>query len=236
MSKRGLLLLMLLGVVTISVGSRVRAASALAASFLQGNQQDAPATIMSDGKMAHMYMTSLRPETPGDQQKAAAIVAAAKTAMAPYQDYRKALADGFVIFLPNVPQPQYHFTKHEYGLKARWQFDPLKPTSLLYNKTADGGYKLVGVMYTDRVDASEEELDQRVPLSVARWHQHVNFCKAPAGKRAEYFGPQAKFGLLGSITTKEECEAEGGMFLPHVLGWMVHVYPYETDPKKVWST
>ncbi len=23
---------------------------------------------------------------------------------------------------------------------------------------------------------------------------------------------------------------------PHVLGWMVHVYPYETDPKKIWST
>ena len=236
MSKRGLLLLMLLGVVTIAIVSRVRVASALAGSFLQENQPDALPTPMSVGNMAHMFMTSLRPEKPGDQQKADAIVAAAKTAMAPYQDYRKALADGFVIFLPNVPQPQYHFTKHEYGLEARWHFDPLKPTSLLYNKTADGGYTLVGVMYTDRVDASDEELNQRIPLSVARWHQHVNFCKAPAGKRAEYFGPHAKFGLLGSITTQEECEAEGGVFLPHVLGWMVHVYPYETDPKKIWST
>ena len=38
-------------------------------------------------------------------------MAAAKTAMAPYEDYHKALADGYQIFLPNVPQPQYHFTK-----------------------------------------------------------------------------------------------------------------------------
>jgi hypothetical protein len=222
--------------VCLSIASLGRRAAVLAGSSLPGGQQNTLAAGMSDGKMAHMYMTSLRPPAPGDEQKADAIVAAAKTAMAPYQDYRKALADGFVIFLPNIPQPQYHFTKNESGREARWRFDPLKPTSLLYNKTADGGYKLVGVMYTDRVDASEDELNQRIPLSIARWHQHVNFCRAPVGKKLEYFGPHAKFGLLGSINTKEACEAEGGEFYPHVLGWMVHVYPYETDPKKIWST
>jgi hypothetical protein len=155
--------------------------------------------------------------------------------MAPYQDYQKALADGYEIFLPNVPQPVYHFTRHDYGLEARTHFDPTKPTSLLYTKTADGGYKLVGAMYTDRVDASEEELNGRIPLSIAQWHQHINFCKAPEGHKAEYFGPEAKYGLRGSITTREACEAAGGVFYPHLFGWMVHVYPYETDPKKIWS-
>jgi hypothetical protein len=183
----------------------------------------------------HMYMTSLRMAKPDDQQKADAVVEAAKAAMAPYQDYHKALADGYQIFLPDIPQPQYHFTKYEYGREAWSHFDPHKPTSLLYRKTGDG-YKLIGAMYTDRVDAPEEELDSRIPLSIARWHQHINFCKAPAGQRAEYFGPQAKFGLLGSITTKEACEAAGGEFHPHLFGWMVHVYPYETDPKRIWST
>jgi len=183
----------------------------------------------------HMYMTVLRPAKPGDQQKADAIVAAAKTAMAPYQDYHKALADGYEIFLPNVPQPQYHFTKYEYGLEARLQFDPGRPTSLLYKKTPDGGYTLVGVMYTDRVDATEDELNDRIPLSIAHWHQHVNFCKAPAGEKAAYFGPDAKFGLLGSITTKEACEAAGGVFHPHIFGWMAHVYPNEADAKKIWA-
>jgi hypothetical protein len=183
----------------------------------------------------HMYMTTLRPIQSGDKQKADAVVAAAKAAMTPYEDYHKALADGYEIFLPNVPQAQYHFTRHDYGLEARSHFDPSKPTSLLYKKDADGGYKLIGVMYTDRVDASEDELNERIPLSIARWHQHINFCKAPPGEKALYFGPDAKFGLLGSITTKEACEAAGGEFHPHIFGWMVHVYPNESDPAKIWS-
>ncbi|HTV13335.1 MAG TPA: hypothetical protein VME68_01395 [Acidobacteriaceae bacterium] len=187
------------------------------------------------GMMAHMYMTTLRPVQPGDQAKADAIVADAKQAMEPYRDYRKALADGYRIFLPNVKQPQYHFSNYANGREANWKFDPLKPTSLLYTKNPDGGYTLVGVMYTDRVTASEDEINERIPLSIARWHQHVNFCKAPFGHWAEYFGPNAKFGLMGSINTRDACDAAGGVFIPHVLGWMVHVYPYETDPAKIWS-
>ena len=188
------------------------------------------------GMSGHMYLTAQRPARPGDRAKADAVVAAAKAAMEPYRDYHKAQADGYEIFLPNVPQPVYHFTNYQYGLAARTQFDPLKPTSLLYKKTGDGGYTLVGAMYTDRVSAAEDELNERIPLSVARWHQHVNFCKAPAGQKAGYFGPDAKFGLLGSISTREACEAAGGTFHPHIFGWMVHVYPYETDPKEIWST
>jgi hypothetical protein len=200
------------------------------------SQQSAPASMPGMAHMSgHMYMTTLRPIQPGDQQKADAIVADAKKAMEPYLDYHKALADGYEIFLPNIPQPQYHFTKLEYGLAARSHFDATRPTSLLYTKTADGSYKLVGAMYTARVDATEDEINQRIPLSIAHWHQHINFCKAPEGRKREYFGPNAKFGLLGSITTKEACDTEGGEFHSHLFGWMVHVYPYETDPKKVWA-
>ena len=184
----------------------------------------------------HMFMTTLRQLQPGDQQKADSIVVAARAAMAPYADYRKALADGYKIFLPDIPQPQYHFTNYEFAKAARSVFDPGKPTSLLYKKTPDGGYQLVGAMYTDAVDADETELNSRIPLSIARWHQHINFCKAPPDQKALYFGPNAKFGLLGSIVTKEDCDAAGGDFYPHLFGWMVHVYPNETEPKLVWST
>jgi hypothetical protein len=176
--------------------------AAAAPARAQASGQSSPPASIANSDMAHMsghmYMTSLQPLQPGDRQKAAAVVEAAKTAMAPYQDYRKALADGYEIFLPNVPQAQYHFTKREYGLEARSRFDPLKPTSLLYKKTADGGYRLVGVMYTDRVNASEDEINGRIPLSIARWHQHINFCKAPRGQENAYFGPNAKFGLIWS--------------------------------------
>ena len=161
----------------LTIGSLAAVASCKGCGSLQA------ANMANSHMPGHMYMTTLTPLKPGDQQKADAVVAAAKTAMAPYEDYHKALADGYQIFLPNLPQAQYHFTKYEYGREAWLHFDPLKPTSLLYKKTADGGYKLVGVMYTDRVDASEEELNDRIPLSIARWHQHVNFCKAPRDKK-----------------------------------------------------
>ena len=187
------------------------------------------------GMEGHMYLTALRPLQPGDQEKAKATIAAAKAAMAPYMDYRKALADGYQIFLPDVPQPQYHFTNYDAAIDARSHFDVTKPTSLLYRKTPDGGYQLVGVMYTDAVDADETELNERIPLSIARWHQHINFCKAPPDQKALYFGPDAKFGLLGSITTRQDCEAAGGIFHKHIFGWMVHVYPNEKDPTRIWS-
>src|ERR1700744_712704 len=98
----------------------------------------------------HMYMTTLRPVKPGEQRKADSIAADGRKAMEQYRDYHKALADEYEIFLPNVPQPQYHFTKAAYGLEARNHFDPLKPTSLLYKKTPDGAYRRGGGGYTDR--------------------------------------------------------------------------------------
>jgi hypothetical protein len=89
-------------------------------------------------------------------------------------------------------------------------------------------------MYTAPKRFTEDDLDQRIPLSVAQWHEHVNFCKAPAGmtllqKKDAYLGPNAQFGLKGSINTQEACDAAGGTFIPVVFNWMVHVYPFEKD-------
>jgi hypothetical protein len=137
-----------------------RTGPACAADTQAAGQPATAAPGTPDGGMAHMpghmYMTTIRPMKGGDRRRADEIVESAKAAMAPYQDYHKALSDGYQIFLPDVPQSQYHFTKYEYGREARLHFDPHKPTSLLYTKTADGGYRLVGAMYTDRVDATEE--------------------------------------------------------------------------------
>ena len=168
-------------------GSRARLAALLClligssggASAFGEDPQKVGQPSVHEGGMAHMsghmYMTSLRSQKPGDQQKAEAIVAAAKSAMAPYQDYHKALADDYKIFLPNIPQPQYHFTNYENGSEAWSHFDPLKPTSLLYKKTAEGGYKLVGAMYTDRVDAlrKTERTDSPQHRALAPAHQFL---------------------------------------------------------------
>jgi hypothetical protein len=189
----------------------------------------------------HMTMTDLLPIQPGDRQRADAIVAAARKIADRYTDYHKALADGYVIFHPEIPQNVYHFTDNFHSTRNTLYFDPARPTSLLYEPVpaatpgARRGYKLIGVMYTAPYRATMEELNQRVPLSIARWHMHTNFCVPPRNQWADLLKPDAKFGLQGSIVTESACQAEGGIFLPHVFGWMVHVYPYETDPAKIWA-
>jgi hypothetical protein len=182
----------------------------------------------------HMKMTGLRDPRPGDDEKAAQVVESARKAAEKYKDYRVALADGYKIFLPNLPQKQYHFTNYWYGFEAGTHFNPDHPTSLLYEKTGDA-YTLIGLMYTAPKNASEDELNNRIPLSVAQWHAHVNMCMPPQDRKKELFGPNPKFGLNGSIVTREACEAEGGKFLPQIFGWMVHVYPFEQKAEDIWS-
>jgi hypothetical protein len=201
---------------------------------------DAVTAAMGGGleEMPHMRMTALVPAKPGDDARAATIAATLREALAPYADYRQALADGYRIFAARVKQPVYHFSSRSRGLISVFSFNPAKPTSLLYEKTGDSTYRLVGAMYTAPRRASLAELDARVPLSVAQWHMHTNWCLPPGGMQGNYQarGPDGRplFGGHGSITTKSECSAAGGLFLPTAFGWMVHVYPFATDPAKIW--
>jgi hypothetical protein len=182
----------------------------------------------------HMKMTALRPPQPGDEQRADDIVKQLRAAIEKYQDVEVAKRDGFREFAPNVPSPMKHFTNWRYAAVAGQKFDPTEPTSLLYEKK-DGKYRLIGAMFTAPKYFTEEQLDARVPLSVAQWHAHVNLCLPPADQRAEMFRKDAKFGLRGSIATEEACAAAGGRWMPQLFGWMVHVYPWETNRATQWS-
>jgi hypothetical protein len=180
----------------------------------------------------HMYMTKLRPATPQDWAKADEIASELRDAISKYTDYHVALADGFRIFMPNLPQAEYHFTNYYNGYLESFSFDPTRPTSLLYKKTSTG-YELIGAMYTMPKRVTEEQLNERIPLSVAQWHLHTNFCMPPREERAN--ADWTKFGLTGSIITKEACTEAGGTFYPVIFGWMVHVYPFENTREKIWS-
>jgi len=183
----------------------------------------------------HMCITPMRPEQPGDETRVRAVIAQVRATVEKYKDFKKAVADGYLQANPTVDQPQFHFTNDANAKLADTEFDPSRPTSLLYFQTPTQRFKLEGVMFTARPSASEDELNQRIPLSMARWHKHTNFCGAPADKVKEYFGKNPKFGMFGSIHTREACQAEGGKFLPVVFTWMIHVFPYEQDLKNVFS-
>lgn len=181
----------------------------------------------------HMYMTKLRsPATSADWAKADEIAGELRDSIEKYRDYHVALADGFRIFMPNLPQAEYHFTNYYNGFLESFTFDPTRPTSLLYKKTKTG-YDLIGAMYTMPKRVSEEQLNERVPLSIAQWHLHTKLCVPPKDQRGT--ADRTKFGLQGSILTKEACSEAGGTFYPVIFGWMVHVYPFEDSREKVWG-
>jgi hypothetical protein len=180
--------------------------------------------------MAHMRMTPLRAATAKDRQRADQILTVLREVIEPYKDYRVALANGYQIFLPQMPQGEYHFNNYWNGFVESFTFDPARPTSLLYKKTRDG-WELTGAMYTAPRSATLEQLDQRVPLSVARWHQHLNLCMP---RRASAGADWKLFGLNGSIITEEACGEAGGRFYPQIFGWMVHIYPFAA-PNKVFA-
>ena len=187
----------------------------------------------SDAHSQHMFMTTMRQETPEDVQRAEEVVAQLRSGIEKYKDYHVALAEGFKIFLPNVPQQHYHFTNWRYAVEAQFAFNPAHPTSLLYKKTL-GGYELEGAMFTAPKKFTEDQLNDRVPLSVARWHKHVNFCMPPKGTPPSQVNHK-EFGLGGSISTEQACSVAGGRWFPEIFNWMVHVYPYESDPQKIWA-
>ena len=192
------------------------------------------ATIKMNG--GHMVMTPRRAQSSADLARADEILQALRQSLEPYKDYQVAEAAGYKQFLPRLPQEIYHFTSWQNALANEFSFDPTRPTSLMY-KRVPGGYELVGAMYTAPRNSTIDQLNDRVPLSVATWHLHTNFCQAPPGTDPQaYFGPKAQFGLAGSITTQDACTQAGGTFKPAIYNWMVHVWPFETDSSKVWAT
>jgi len=184
----------------------------------------------------HMKMSTLRTAKAGDAQKAEDVVKAARATMEKYKDPAAAEADGYKLFLPQVKhQKQYHYTNYSNAFATAFTFDPAKPTSLLYADDKDGKKQLIGVMYTAPARFTEDQLNDRIPLSVVQWHQHVNLCIPTKDQRGEMLAPNPKFGLLGSISTESECTAAGGTFKPRIFGWMVHAYPNEKTSDEIWS-
>jgi hypothetical protein len=182
-----------------------------------------------------MKMTPLREPRPGDRERADEIVETLKRTLKKYDDHQVALDEGYRIFLPGVRLPEHHFTNYVYAAREGFEFDAGKPSSLLYRKNGDD-YRLAGAMFTAPLGVGLEELDRRVPLSVAQWHLHSNVCLPPEGKGLQMLSKNPRFGLSpeASIASEAECASEGGRFYYAVFGWMVHVYPFEEDPKAIW--
>jgi len=206
-------------------------AAAMNEAAVTANSQMADDPFMAKG---HVELTPLRPRNPADSARAAATVQALRKTLSPYRDVQQAERDGYQLFAPDVPgQRVYHFNNYAYAMANDANFDSAHPTSLLYRKTPEGEFVLEGAMFTAPADLPLDSLDARVPLSVARWHRHVNFCLPPAASGQPHAVTETGTPVFGprGVATRAECEAAGGRFVPIVFGWMVHVTPFaSTNP------
>ena len=185
---------------------------------------------MDENMMKHMELTPARTPTRADSLRATRVAADLKQAIAKYQDTAVAVADGYQMFLPNVKnQHVYHFTNYGRAFKEAFRFDPSQPTSVLYKRGADGKLQLVGAMYTMPKNAKLDRLDDRIPLSIARWHKHVNWCLPRPGDEVRWLETKdgkPKFGPESPVATKAECDAVKGDFHENLFGWMLHANVY----------
>jgi hypothetical protein len=198
---------------------------------MAGMADHAMSGAMNENIMKHMELTPTRLPTHADSVRATALAAEIKRAIAKYEDTSVAVADGYKMFLPNLKtQKVYHFTNGRHAIGEAFRFDATKPTSILYKRSTDGRLRLVGAMYTMPKNARLARLDDRVPLSVARWHKHVNWCLPKEGEAARWLeqkNGKPVFGPESPVATRAECDAVHGDFHPNLFGWMLHANVYE---------
>jgi hypothetical protein len=206
-------------------------AAAAPDDHMMGMADHAMSDMGKDSIMSlHMQMTPMRTATHDDSTRALALVGELRRAIAKYKDVSVAERDGFQMFLPNVKnQRVYHFTSSRNAFKEAFRFDPDQPTSLLYKRGANGQMMLIGAMYTMPKRAGLDQLDARVPLGIAQWHKHINWCLPKRGETARWLERQdgrPVFGPESAIATKEGCDAVGGDFHESLFGWMIHANVY----------
>jgi hypothetical protein len=200
----------------------------------------APAHTADENAHLHMEMSPALRATPADSARAARVARELRTALLQYRDTTAAVADGYQMFLPKVKEQKvYHFTNSWRAVQEAFRFNPARPTSLLYRKGPDGKFVLIGAMYTAPKRFGIDKLDARVPLSIARWHKHVNWCVPKRGATQRWLERQngePVFGPESPIATREACDAVGGDFHGSLFGWMLHANVFEgDDPATVWG-
>lgn len=194
--------------------------------------------LLSDTN-AHMRMSTSRRPTKADSIRARAIAAEARAALGKYADVALAERDGYQRFLPWLEdQDIYHYNNLQNVMATFDAFDATRPVSLLYRKSKSGKLVLVGAMYSALPGAALDELDARLPVSIAHWHEHVNFCgPRPDSLRAGAVRTDsATLAKWLDITSPDKCRAAGGIFLPRLFGWMAHAYLFgKQDIRSVWG-
>lgn len=195
---------------------------------------------MMIGNNLHLQVTNQGQPNQKESEEAARLVQELKTGIARYAKVEDAIADDYFPFPPDPAGMRIvHYVNLVNSITENWGFNPENPGALLYERQPDDSLKLIGAMVTAPDDADPQELNSRVPLSVAQWHLHTNICVPDPFWDAEQWaiidGKNPRFGPESVIATEEQCEAVKGEFWPKALSWMVHAYVFADNPDDVWN-
>lgn len=212
----------------------------LGSIHLEGLEGTDGSMMPRDVNDPHMRMTPVRVPTAKDLAKADKLARELKEAISKYADIALAEADGYRPFPPDPSGLRIvHYVNLGRSVAENWRLNPRKPGSLLYERQLDNSLRLIGAMFTASKKATEAELNERVPLSVTRWHLHTNICVPKpiwdAKQWAIKDNGQPRFGPKSAISTEAACKAVGGDFWPTAFGWMVHVYVFAENPNDIWN-
>ncbi len=159
----------------------------------------------------HMTMTDSRAITPADTQRGELIVATMRAKLTKYEDYKAAIADGYMPYMEQVPQDVYHFSNRAATMSEYMgDFDLARPGSLLYEKKTFGGYKLVGAMYDAPAADTPAQLDALIPLSLSHWHAHTNICLPRGVTEADVINGNVGNNMRPDISSASNAPAEFG--------------------------
>ncbi len=205
-----------------------------------GKTDETPVPSMMMGN--HMQMSQKGKAEPGDEERAQHIIVAARGVLVRYADVNTALAGGYKPFHPTGRMgEEVHYTNYRNGRFAKQHVNYEQPTSILYKRMPEG-MKAMGVMYTAPQDATADELNTVVPLSIASWHRHVDFCGGPRSLSiAEQFGPTRavwnarEYSHRSGVQTGRRTMDSGGLWLDgsclsqregakRNMGWQGHAH------------
>ncbi len=142
-----------------------------------------PTDLRLDRDVGPMVAFAPQPApNPGDAERAQSRLRALRRMIEPFHDLRQVIAEAD----PDPARAFAHFARAPRGTlisidRPRSHDNEHEPRMLLYQRRPNG-FALVGVQFQALNERSDAELDDILPLSIARWHQVVRHCSLPPSR------------------------------------------------------
>ncbi len=175
------------------------------------------------------------------RKEPAKVVAAVKASIREIQDYKNAIADGYLRGNPEVKQTWLPLQQWSLRTRGRPALRPHRnqPRCSTLRPPTPGGFKPKGVMLPPSSNATESELNDRIPLSMAHWRisTSISVVRMPAKVKGVFRrSPEVRHVRVNDSQQGKRVRRrmEPGYFRTSST-WMIHVFPYEDDAWRISS-